>query len=122
MGLISRWPTTLRALLNYLQHGCLEIFHAGDHAREQSSLKWRLFKLLEHTKLRIDLLYSHAVLLKMFSLTDIQPGPTDIGEILVKVRRVDKVADFCFRLLTFGSLTSLQVNYLQLVGTFKGII
>lgn len=58
---------------------------------------------------------SEAVALRMFSLTDIQPEPTDIGEILVKVRSVDcEVAGLCWLqvmtfnfLVKFGSLSSL---------------
>ena len=119
---VSRWLTTLRVLC------CFELFTTWllreFDAEKQSSLKWRLFELLEHTKLRIDLLYTCSPIGNVFS--DRYSAWTHwCRRNSCEGKECGAVADFWLSLiwlLTFGSLTSLQVNYLHLVGTFKGII
>lgn len=73
--------------LHYLQHGehgCLE------NSTLKGNLRWNggFLNFLNIRNYEL-ICFTEAVALRMFSLTDIQPGPSDIGEILVKVRSVE---------------------------------
>lgn len=71
--------------VNYLQHGCLENSTLQSNLRGNGGFL-KFFNIQNYEFI----CFAQAVALRMFSLTDIQPGPTDIGEILVKVRSLDK--------------------------------
>lgn len=94
---VYRWPTTLRVLC------CFELFTTWllreFDAKKQSSLKWRVFKLLERTKLRIDLLYTCRRIENVFfdrywAWTNRYRRNSCEGKECVWTS-VDKVADFC---------------------------
>lgn len=99
---------------HYLQRGCLEIRRCLYFFTE-----WRFFERSEPVKLCSDF-SNQFVMLKMFSLTDIQPGPTDIGEILVKVSifviqgltRHHSAFTLTKRLLIFPNVSFFFIKYL----------